>query len=96
MIIATMDTENFNWMAVGTSEALAKELIVKAFRKHLKECRKVTPTWPLGYDKDTPTWPSSNAKMVTALEDWYGIGIYEGGLGTAWRDDSIIIGKTSS
>ena len=83
MIIATMNTEHFDWMAVGASEASAKELIVKAFRKHLKGC-----------DRTTPTWPRSNAKMITALEDWYGIDIREGGVGTAWRDDSILIGRT--
>ena len=32
VIIATMDSEHFEWMAVGESEALAKELIAKAFR----------------------------------------------------------------
>ena len=84
MTIATMTSERFDWIAVGASEASAKELIVKAFRKHLKQF-DAGPT--------TPTWPRSNADMVTALEDYYGIDIREGEIGSAWRDDYILIGE---
>lgn len=87
-IIATMDSEHFEWMAIGESEALAKQLIARAFRKHLNQAYGSSSEFP------SQSWPRSNADLITELDNYYGIGIYEGGSGTAWRDDEILIGRT--
>ena len=74
--IATMESDNFSWMAVGESEALAKELIAKAFRKHIKQYPEVVG------------WPRSNADLIKELHDSYGIMVVQGGVGSVWRDGS--------
>ena len=82
MVVATMETEHYSWMAVGESESLAKELIAKAFRKHIRQYPEVVG------------WPRSNTDFITELDDYYSFRIFEGGSGTAWRDDQILIGRT--
>ena len=83
-----MESDNFSWMAVGESEALAKELIAKAFRKHIKQAYESSSEFP------SQSWPRSNADLITELDDYYSFRIFEGGSGTAWRDDQILIGRT--
>ena len=83
LIIATMHTEHFEFMAVAETKSSARELIGKAFRRHIRQYRLST------------VWPRSNTDLIAELKDYYGINLYEaGGSGTAWRDGSVLIGGT--
>lgn len=90
MVIATLETEHYSWMAVGESESLAKELIAKAFRKHIRQYPEVVGDFRIF------GWPRSNTDLITEsdLDDYYSFRIFEGGSGTAWMDDQILIGRT--
>lgn len=74
MIVVTMDTENFSWLALGEDESHARLTMAEAIRNHADQM-------PEG------AWDDMSPSTVM---EYYGARFHELRPGDAMRDDSLI------
>lgn len=74
MYIATMDTEHFKWLALGSTKATAKKALLAGFDRHLAQ---YGTAWAEQGCGDSP-------------DEYYGINVVQIKAGECLRDDSQI------
>ncbi len=76
MFLATMETENFTFRALGATIELAKEALIRGWKAHIKQCEAYHTD---GY------YPHESLP-----EDWYGINVYPMEMNECLRDDDVL------
>jgi hypothetical protein len=90
-IVAELQTEHFQFMAIGASEPEAREKVAECFLRHLAQTfdgdrQEATENFLL------VTWTEEQEKLpwVENVHEWYGIGIWDFSQHDMLRDHAAI------
>lgn len=85
MILATLKTEHFEFVAAHASKSSAKAHVVAGFLRHLEQMGSSEQAWRAATPHDY-----HGVGLAAALEDWYGINTMEISSGVCLRDGEVI------
>jgi hypothetical protein len=86
MILATLKTEHFEFVAAHMSKSSARAHVVAGFERHLVEYGSSAKQWA----EETDLGRYAGKPFAASLEDWYGINTVEIAMGVCLRDGAVV------